>query len=82
MALDDNYHASDPYDQVALIYGIFMCERCQAAFDSTSLDPPTRGTLPYHVVGRAAHDAEWTVRADRVLGDHLQVLCPRCSANV
>jgi hypothetical protein len=75
MELDDGYDAGDPYDQVALIYGIFMCESCPASFASINIDPSTRKSLPYHVVGSGARDAGWSVR---VLGDNWQVLCPSC----
>jgi hypothetical protein len=70
--LDRDYDASDPYDQVAVIYRVFMCEICNAFYDG---NPPIKQSLPYHVVGQGARIAGWLVES---LGFDWRVLCPAC----
>jgi hypothetical protein len=46
------FDASDPYDEVAVIYTAFMCQGCPAIYDG---NPSENRLLPYHVVGQE-HD--------------------------
>jgi hypothetical protein len=70
--LDQAYDASDPYDQVALIFGIFVCERCSSFYSG---DPASQRSLPYHIVGQGARKAGWL--AEPLRTDY-RGLCPSC----
>jgi hypothetical protein len=71
-ALDDNYDPSDPYDQAALVYGIFVCEECGTSEGFTEAST-------YHTVGQNARQRGWLVEPRRALpgGDWI-IKCPRC----
>jgi hypothetical protein len=70
--LDQDYDAADPYDQVALIFGMFTCETCPAFYSG---DPSSKRSLPYHVVGQGAREAGWLAEA---FGNDWRVLCSTC----
>jgi len=74
--LDQGFDLSDRYDQVAIIYGIFICESCTDYYNG---DPPEGKSLPYHVVGQGARESGWMVEP---LGADWRVLCPTCREKI
>ena len=72
MKLDDGFDWADPYDQVALIYGIFACECCPDFIGSDA-----QNVQPYHVTGQTARKAGWFVEAN---GNDWRILCPQCKS--
>src|SRR6516162_11175850 len=73
MDRNNGYDASDPLDQVAVIYTVFMCQSCSAIYNPHTNE---NELLPYHVVGQGARGAGWLAEP---FMNNWRVLCPSCS---
>ncbi|VTR99427.1 unnamed protein product [Tuwongella immobilis] len=77
-------HLDDPYYCVALVFTLFMCDRCREYLlgDAQSGESYGPGDDWYHRFGEFARRAGWHAETVSVPNDSTKwlVLCPTCAA--
>ncbi len=77
MNLDDGFDADNPYHSVALIYSVFLCERCgECYFDHVT---ETGEEVPYRLTAETVQQKGWIVRDRDPIHYDYEIHCPVCA---